>query len=55
MEVDQPPGGFIYPRMLNETEFYDGKTLGEENLPPAIVGLAVDHLTRWVMGFSLLP
>lgn len=53
MEVDQPPGGFINPRMLNETEFDDGKTLGEENLPPAIVGLAVDYLTRWVMGSSL--
>ena len=52
-EVDQPPGGFINPRLLNETRFDDGKTLGEENVPPAIAGLAVDYLTRWVMGSSL--
>ena len=52
-EVDQPPGGFINPRLMNETRFDDGKTLGEENIPPTIVGLAVDYLTRWVMGSSL--
>ena len=52
-EVDQPPGGFINPRMLKETKLEDGRSLGEENIPPTIVGLAVDYLTRWVMGSSL--
>lgn len=52
-DVVQPPGGFIDPRMLKETVLDDGKILGEENIPPTIVGLAVDYLTRWVMGSSL--
>lgn len=44
--VKQPRGGYIPLRMMEKTEYYDGKVLGEENVSPSVVGLAVDYLTR---------
>lgn len=49
MEIIQPPGGYINPRLLTETVLDDGKALGPENIDPSIVGLAVDYLTRYIM------
>ena len=44
--IRQPRGGYIPLRMMEKTEYYDGKVLGEENVSPSVVGLAVDYLTR---------
>lgn len=32
--VKQPRGGYIPLRMMEKTEYYDGKVLGEENVSP---------------------
>lgn len=44
--VKQPRGGYIPLRMMRKTEYDDGRILGEENISPSVVGLAVDYLTR---------
>ena len=44
--IRQPRGGYIPLRMMEKTEYYDGKVLGEENVSPSVVGLAVDYLTK---------
>lgn len=46
--VEQPPGGFIPPRDMIWIERENCDDLGAENIPPYIVGLAVDYLTRFV-------
>lgn len=44
--IKQPRGGYIPPRMMERTEYDDGKVLGEESVSPSVIGLAVDYLTR---------
>lgn len=44
--VKQPRGGYIPPRMMRKTEYDDVRMLGEENVFPSVVGLAVDYLTK---------
>ncbi len=44
--IKQPRGGYIPPRMMEKTEYDDGKKLGEESVSPSVVGLAVDYLMR---------
>lgn len=44
--VKQPRGGYIPPRMMEKTEYDDGRMLGEESVSPSVIGLAVDYLTR---------
>lgn len=47
----QPRGGYIKPSQFTAYEYDDGLTLNElENVHSSIVGMAVDYLTRFVMG-----
>ena len=49
--VKQPRGGYINKKQLNIETLDDGKTLNEvENIHASLVGLAVDYLTRFMMG-----
>lgn len=52
-EICQPPGGYINPSLMKETIYDDGQELGEENIAPHIVGLAVDYLFRFMDGDSV--
>lgn len=52
-EICQPPGGYINPDQMKESVFDDGQVLGEENIAPYIVGLAVDYLFRFMDGNSV--
>ena len=50
-EVKQPRGGYIKPKEFTEIKVDDGKVLFEkENINPTNVGMAVDYLTRHMMG-----
>lgn len=48
-EVKQPWGGYIKPSCFKEIKFNDNRTLGEDNVCPQIVGMAVDYLTRFIV------
>ncbi len=48
--VTQPRGGYINPKTLECTAFDDGLALGPENIHPTTIGLAVDYLSRMMMG-----
>lgn len=50
--VKQPRGGYISPSRFEVKTEEDGYTLNEENLHPSILGMAVDYLTRFMMGAS---
>lgn len=49
-EIKQPWGGYIKPSTFTTETFDDGKALGTENIHASIIGLAVDYLTRFMMG-----
>lgn len=50
-EINQPRGGYINPRSLHYVDLDDGIKLNEtENTHASIVGLAVDYLSRFVLG-----
>lgn len=50
-EIKQPLGGYIKPSMMKITSLADGKILNEnENIHGIIVGMAVDYMTRFLMG-----
>lgn len=50
-EVTQPRGGYIKPSSMASEKLEDGTILFEgENIHPSLVGLAVDYLTRFMMG-----
>lgn len=50
-QVKQPRGGYLNPKDFVETVFDDGIELNtEENIHASLVGLAVDYLTRYMMG-----
>lgn len=52
--VKQPRGGYIKPSKFNAIDLNDGKTLNdEENIHASVIGMAVDYLTRFVMGTDL--
>lgn len=48
--VKQPRGGFINPKNLKVVQFDDGKVLAEENINAGLIGMAVDYLTRYMLG-----
>lgn len=51
--VKQPWGGYIRPSAFKETRLDDGRTLCDaENISPQTVGMAVDYLSRMMLGFS---
>lgn len=52
-DVQQPRGGYIKPSAFIATTLNDGIILGEENVSGIIIGLAVDYLTRFMMGADL--
>lgn len=53
-EIKQPRGGYVRPAQFNQNNIDDGKLLNElENVHPSIVGMAVDYLTRFVMGAGI--
>lgn len=53
-EIKQPRGGYIKPSQFKIQELNDGKILNEqENIHPSISGLAVDYLTRFIMGTNI--
>lgn len=52
-EIKQPRGGYISPSQFETKQLDDGKILfKEENIHASIVGMAVEYLTRLVMGES---
>ena len=48
--IKQPKGGFIKPSDFVSTVLEDDEILLAENLNPSIVGMAVDYLTRLMLG-----
>lgn len=53
-EVKQPRGGYIKPSQFEEIINDDGKILKEENIHASIIGIAIDYLTRAIMGEASL-
>lgn len=52
--VKQPRGGYLKPSELLTIDLNDGKILNdEENIHASVIGMAVDYLTRFVMGANL--
>lgn len=51
--VKQPRGGYIKPKDFTTIDCNDNRTLHEEeNIFAGLVGLAVDYLTRFILGAS---
>lgn len=46
-EVKQPKGGYLNPKDLEQIQLPTKNDLQGENIPPSLVGLAVDYLTRF--------
>lgn len=52
--VKQPYGGYLNKKQFDITVIEDGKALNEvENIHASLIGLAVDYLTRFMMGTSV--
>ena len=50
-QISQPRGGYINPSRFTVEDFDDNAVLNAaENVHPSIIGLAVDYLTRYMMG-----
>lgn len=49
-EITQPKGGYINPSQFEEITFDDQKKLGTDNIHAALIGMAVDYLTRFMTG-----
>ena len=49
-QIKQPYGGYLQPKEFEKIQFEDEYELGEENIHATLVGLAVDYMTRFVMG-----
>lgn len=47
-DVEQPRGGFLNPKDMVVTQLPCAKELENENVSPALIGLAVDYLTRYM-------
>ena len=53
-DVKQPRGGYIKPSEFETIELNDGKMLNdEENVHASVIGMAVDYLTRFMIGADL--
>jgi len=49
--IKQPRGGYINKNELSIIQLDDGIVLNEnENIPASLIGLAVDYMTRFMMG-----
>ncbi|QVK20409.1 hypothetical protein KHQ82_08750 [Mycoplasmatota bacterium] len=52
--IKQPRGGYINPKIFGVDRINDGKLLNEsENIHASLIGLAVDYLTRALLGSEL--
>ena len=50
-QITQPRGGYIHPKQFSVTKLEDTATLYEnENISSTLIGLAVDYMTRYIMG-----
>ena len=50
-DVKQPYGGYLKPSAMERVDMKDDNVLAEvENVHTSIVGMAVDYLTRFMMG-----
>ena len=50
-KIKQPRGGYIKPSQFKLQKIDDGKILNEhENIHASVIGMAVDYLTRFIMG-----
>lgn len=49
-QITQPCGGYLKPSEFEKKEFIDNEFLKEENIHSSLVGLAVDYLTRLMLG-----
>ncbi|MBR0281078.1 MAG: hypothetical protein IJQ81_05720 [Oscillibacter sp.] len=53
-EIKQPRGGYIKPSQFTARVIDDGRKLAEEeNIHASVVGMAVDYLTRYLMGADI--
>lgn len=53
--IKQPRGGYIKPSEFKTIELNDGQVLNDkENIHASIIGMAVDYLTRLMIGSDLL-
>ena len=49
--VQQPRGGYLKPSSFKEIKMNDGLKLNEEeNIHPSLIGMAVDYMTRFLIG-----
>lgn len=54
-EIKQPRGGYIKPSQFKIQKIEDGQILSEhENIHASVIGMAVDYLTRFVMGTDII-
>lgn len=54
-EIKQPRGGYIKPSQFERHKIDDGNILNEsENVHASVIGMAVDYLTRFMMGADIL-
>ena len=50
-KITQPRGGYINPSLMEEISLGDGiDALASENVPPTLIGMVVDYLTRFITG-----
>lgn len=53
-EIKQPRGGYLNPKIFQKIQLEDEKKLNiEENVHSSIIGMAVDYMTRYLMGTPL--
>lgn len=48
--VKQPRGGYLNPKNLKVVQLDDGNILADEDFNAGLVGMAVDYLTRYMLG-----
>ena len=54
-KIKQPRGGYIKPSQFKLQKIDDGKILNEqENIHASVIGMAVDYLTRFIMGTDII-
>ncbi len=54
-EIKQPRGGYVKPSQFKLQKINDGQILNEqENVHASVIGMAVDYLTRFVMGTNVV-
>ena len=54
-EVKQPYGGYLPVKLFEKIQFEDGKELqNTENIHASIIGMAVDYLSRFIMGAPIV-